>query len=103
MSYPSGEKSENLRWYAWPVMAVCLLAFSPLLLIVGLLSLISIPVYAIFPEHVPHPYDPEGPFDLTSDQVEFLRVRRARFSRLGIWQRFRRANRLWRHRRGIYR
>jgi hypothetical protein len=53
----------------------------------GILALLSIPLYGIFPDQHVHPYDRNG----TPEQKAFLALRRSRYRRLGFRRRIRRA------------
>ena len=92
MRLSEGGQSELERWYLWLlaplVLPICLVFMLPL----GLLALLSIPFYLVFPDAHLHKYDYDG----TPRQKELLARWRARYASLGIIRRIRRGAKLWR-------
>lgn len=91
MSIAAKLKSERLPWYAWPlipfVFPVAVLVMVPL----GLLALLSIPYFLIFPDRHAHIYDFEG----NERQKQLLKKWRIKYRKLTICQRVDRGYTLW--------
>jgi hypothetical protein len=87
MSEPQQPDSKQPRWLLLLLWPLSLLVALPILLPLGVLALLSIPYFAVYPDHHAHLWDFEG----TADQKEFLALRRRRYRSIGLRRRIRRA------------
>jgi len=78
------------RWYAWLFVPFFLPVVVVIGLILGLLALVSIPYFLIYPDHHLHVADVEGP----EDARERLARWRAKYRSLGFLGRLRRAQKV---------
>jgi len=82
------DKAIHLPWYAWPIAPFAFCAAVVVMIPLGILAIVSIPFYALFPDHHPHIYDCEA----TPRQRHRLEQWRAAYRELGVRGRLRR---LW--------
>ena len=68
MKLSAGQPAERLPWFLWPLVPLFLPICIILMLPVGLLALLSMPFYLVFPDAHLHMYDLEG----TARQRELL-------------------------------
>jgi hypothetical protein len=92
MKTSAGRQSERPPWYLWPLVPLVLPIGLVIMLPFGLLALLSIPFYLVFPDTHPHKYDALG----TPSQTERLARWRAHYRRIGLRRRIRRSVKLWR-------
>jgi hypothetical protein len=85
---------KQLPWYAWPLIPVVLPVAVAVMLPLGLLALLSIPYFWLFPDRHARLNDFEG----TPHQRARLARWRVAYRRLGLWGRVRRAIKLTRRR-----
>jgi hypothetical protein len=84
------DERDRVPWYAWPLVPLVLPVVVLVMIPLGVLALISIPYYAVFPDHHAHFYDFQG----TPHQKETLARWRAAYRRLSFPQRIGRAFKL---------
>jgi len=86
---------DRLPWYAWPLVPfVFVLIAIPILLLLFFLAVITTPYFWLFPDRHAHLSD----FQATQYQRARLADRRAKYKKLGLWGRLRRAVKLTRRR-----
>ena len=95
MSILTKRPSGHLPWYAWPLVPLVLPAVLIVMLPLGILALLSMPYFLVFPDRHAHIYD----FKATSRQRELLSRWRSGYRRLGVGGRLARSLKLWRRRR----
>lgn len=95
MSPLNTDKPRRVPWYLWPLVPLALASGLVVMLPLGILALLSIPYFAIFPDHHAHRYDFEG----APHQRERLAQCRALYRNMNLLQRIERAVRRWRRRR----
>src|SRR5436190_23484804 len=84
MQHEASTYRDPWPWYMTPIVAPALL---PLLLLLPVIALISIPLFWVYPDRHKHLYDVRG----TSAQKVRLAQWRAAYDRLGLLGRIRRA------------
>ncbi len=84
---------EATPWYRWLLVPLALPAALVILVPMSILAAFSIPYYAVFPHHHPHSADFGTP-----RQRDLIRGWRARYARLSLWAKLRRAVTRKRHR-----
>ena len=92
MKASAGKQSERVPWYSWPLVPLALPIGLVIMLPLGVLSLLSIAFYMVFPDTHPHKYDALG----TPRQKELLASWRAHYARIGLRRRIKRSVKLWR-------
>ena len=81
---------KRIPWYLWPLAPFAFCASLVIIIPLGILALLSIPYFALFPDHHLHQYD----LDATPDQKKMLLQWRETYRRLSLWGRLKRA---WRN------
>ena len=80
-------EKRRIPWYLWPLAPFVFCASLVVMIPLGILTLFSIPYFAIFPECHAHQYD----FEATPHQRRRLAQWREMYSELNFWERLTRA------------
>ena len=95
MGSQNSSESQKLPWYLWPLAPIALASSLFVMIPFGVLALLSIPYFVIYPDHHAHQYDFEG----TDHQRKRLSQWRAQYGRMNVFGRLERAYRTRRRRR----
>jgi len=80
-------EKERIPWYLWPLVPFALCGTLVVMISLGILAIISIPYFAIFPERHAHLYD----FEATPHQRRRLAQWREMYRDMNFWERLTRA------------